>query len=282
MPVKSYRPYTPSRRYIVTSDFMDVAKKRPEKSLTRSFAKSSGRNNQWRITIRFRGGGHKKLFRLIDMKGYDKENIPATVASIEYDPNRSARIALLHYVDGEKRYVIAWKGIKVWSPIMSGEKAPIVEGNRKQLKDIPEGINVFNVEFTPFTKWKIVKSAGMYATIVGRDEAQNLVYLKLPSGEVRKFNEKCRATIGQVGNEDNKNIVIGKAGRQRRLGKKPHVLGISMNPVDHPHGGWEWHTGIGSKKGPKSFSGKLVAPGIRTRSRKKASSSFIVSRRTKN
>lgn len=275
--LKTYRPYTPSRRYIIGYDFSDITKKTPEKSLTIWLPAKSWRNNQGRITSRFRWGRHKRLYRLIDRKGYTKINIPGKVASIEYDPFRTARIALIHYVDGEKRYVLARKWCTVGAQIMTGSSAPVAPGNRKQLKDIPEWLTVYNIEFTPFTKGKIVKSAWSFATITGRDEKW-FVLLKLPSGEIRKFDEKCWATIGQVGNEDHKNIVVGKAGRQRRLGKKPHVLGKSMNPVDHPHGWWEGHTSIGLKY-PKSPTGRNVAPGIKTRSKKKRSNTMIVARR---
>ncbi|HKL43843.1 MAG TPA: 50S ribosomal protein L2 [Candidatus Absconditabacterales bacterium] len=281
MAVKTYKPYTPSRRFMVGYDFSDLTTKKPEKSLTKFLGKTGGRNNQGRITSRFKGGGHKRLYRIIDFRGYDKVDIPAKVASIEYDPYRTCRIALLNYVDGEKRYVLAWKGIKVGETVMSGEKSEIKAGNRKQLKNIPEGMNIFNLETTPITKGKLIKSAGNYATIAGKDDAQGVVFIKLPSGEVRKFNENCRATIGEVGNEQHKHIVIGKAGRNRRKGKKPKVLGINMNPVDHPHGGGEAHSDLGQKRGPKSFSGKLVTPGIKTRKKNKWSNKFIVSKRTK-
>jgi len=281
MTVKTYKPYTPSRRFMVGYDFSDITKTKPTKSLTKSKKNASGRNNQGRITSRFRGGGNKKLYRIIDFIGYDKAGIPAKVASIEYDPYRTSRIALLNYADGEKRYVLAWKGIKVGDEVMGGAKANIVAGNRKQLKNIPEGMNVFNLEVTPQTKGKLIKSAGMCATLMGKDEVEELVFIKLPSGEVRKFNENCWATIGEVGNEQHKNIVIGKAGRKRRKGRKWRVLGVNMNPVDHPHGWWEGHAPIGSKKWPRSFTGKRVAPGMKTRKKKKRSDKFIVSRRKK-
>ncbi|MFZ2150945.1 MAG: 50S ribosomal protein L2 [Candidatus Absconditicoccaceae bacterium] len=281
MPIKKYKPYTPSRRFMVGYDFSDITKTKPEKSLTVFLGKTGGRNNRGRITSRFMGGGHKRLYRMVDFKGYDKVDVPAKILSVEYDPYRSARIALISYADGEKRYVLAWKNIKVGDTVLSGSNAPIQAGSRKQLKDIPEGMNVFCLEITPFSKGKLIKSAGTMASIVGKDELQKLVFVKLPSGEVRKFNENCRATIGEIGNEQHKNVVIGKAGRQRWLGKKPHILGKNMNPVDHPHGGGEGHSPIGSKKGPKSFTGKLVGSGIKTRKQKKRSTNFIVSKRTK-
>lgn len=241
--------------------------------------RTGGRNNQGRITHRFKGGGHKRLYRIVDFRGYDKLNIAGKVATIEYDPYRTCRIALVNFVDGEKRYVLARNGIQVGQTIMTWDQAILTEGNRKQLKDIPEWYFVYNVELTPFTKGKVIRSAGSYATITGKDELTKKVFLKLQSGEVRKFDEKCYATIGKIGNEDHKNVVIGKAGRSAWKGKKGKVLGKSMNPVDHPHGGGEWHTLVGLKRGPKAFNGRLVAPGIKTRSSKKRSNTMIVSRR---
>lgn len=281
MAVKTYKPYTPSRRFMVWYDFSDITTNKPEKSLTKFLGKTGWRNNQWRITCRFRWGWHKRLYRIVDFKWYDKADIPAKVASIEYDPYRTCRIALLNYADWEKRYVLAWKWISVWDTVMCGAKSEIKAWNRKQLKDIPEWVNIFNLEFTPMTKWKLIKSAGAYATIVWKDELQWLIFVKLPSWEVRKFNENCWATIGEIGNEQHKNIVIWKAWRQRWKGRKPRVLWINMNPVDHPHWGWEAHTDIWSKKWAKSFSGKLVMPGIKTRNNKKWSNKFIVSKRKK-
>lgn len=279
MAVKKYKPYTPSRRFMIGYDFSDLTQKRPEKSLTKTLGRTGGRNNQGRITSRFMAGGHKRLYRIIDFKGYNKIDIPARVAAVEYDPYRTARIVLLNYVDGEKRYVLGWKGATVGQVVMNGNKGDIAAGNRRQLKDIPEGMNIFNLEITPFSEGKLIKSAGSLATIAGRDEALRVVFVKMPSGEVRKFNENCWATIGELSNGDHKNVVIGKAGRQRWLGRKPRVLGKNMNPVDHPLGGGEAHSPIGSKRGPKSFSGKLVASGMKTRKGKKWSDKFIVSKR---
>lgn len=279
MAVKKYKPYTPSRRFMIGYDFSDLTQKRPEKSLTKTLGRTGGRNNQGRITSRFMAGGHKRLYRIIDFKGYNKIDIPARVAAVEYDPYRTARIVLLNYVDGEKRYVLGWKGATVGQVVMNGNKGDIASGNRRQLKDIPEGMNIFNLEITPFSEGKLIKSAGSLATIAGRDEALRVVFVKMPSGEVRKFNENCWATIGELSNGDHKNVVIGKAGRQRWLGRKPRVLGKNMNPVDHPLGGGEAHSPIGSKRGPKSFSGKLVASGMKTRKGKKWSDKFIVSKR---
>lgn len=277
MPIKTYKPYTPSRRFMTWYTFEELTKKEPEKSLVKFIKSKAWRNNQWRITVRFRGWWHKRLYRIIDFKWYDKLNIPAKVASVEYDPYRTAWIALLKYVDGEKRYVIAWDGIKVGDIVMTWPKAKFEPGNRKQLKDIPEGFTIFNLEVTPFTKWKLIRAAWTFWTIMGKDENEGVVYVKMPSGEIRKFDEKCWATIWKVSNEDHKNIVIWKAGRNRRLWRRPHVLWKSMNPVDHPHGWWEWHTTIGLKY-PKSFSGKPVPPGKKTR-KKKWSDKFIVQRR---
>jgi len=276
MAIKTYRPYTPSRRYMTGYSFDEITKVEPEKSLCFGLPAKSGRNSAGRITSRFRGWRHKRLYRIIDWKWYDKVGIPAKVFSIEYDPFRTARIALVCYNDGEKRYVLAWKGCKVWDKIMNWEQAEISYWNRKQLKDIPDGVTIYNVEFTPMTKGKMIKSAGWFATITGRE--WNYILIKLPSGEVRKFEEKCWATIGIIWNEDHKNITIWKAWRQRRKGRKPQVLGKSMNPVDHPHGGGEWHTDI-CLKYPKASNGRNVAPGIKTRKPKKRSNKLIVSRK---
>lgn len=258
--------------------FEEITKTKPEKTLTKFLKSKAGRNNQGRITTRSRWGGHKRLYRIVDFRGYDKLNIPAKVAAIEYDPYRTCRIALIYFADWTKRYVLAWKGIKVWDEIMCGEKWLLEPGNRKQLKDIPEGFTVYNLEITPFTKWKMVRSAWSFATITGKDEQTHKVFIKLQSWEVRKFDEKCYATIWVIGNEEHKNIVIGKAGRMRWMGRRPHVLGKSMNPCDHPHGGGEWHTDIALKY-PKSFTGRPVPPGKKTRNKKKWSNKFIVTSR---
>lgn len=263
-------------------DFSDITTSKPEKSLVKFLKRTGWRNNAWRITSRSMWWGHKRLYRLVDFRWYDKCDIPAKVVSIEYDPYRTARIVLLHFVDGEKRYVLGWKTAALWQTVMFWETSPISHGNRKQLKHIPEWVNVFNLEVTPFSEWKLIKSAWSYATIVGRDEAVKKVFIKLPSWEVRKFNEDCWATIGEIWNDQHQNIVIWKAWRQRWLGKKPHVLGKNMNAVDHPHGWGEWHSPIGSKRGQKSFAGKLVSAWMKTRKTKKWSTQFIVSKRTKN
>ncbi len=282
MVLKKYTPYTPSRRYMIWYDFSDLTDKRPEKSLTVSLKRTGGRNNSGKAVSRSMWGGHKRLYRLIDFKWYDKANIPAKVVSVEYDPYRTSRIALLHFADGEKRYVLARKTISVGDTVICGDQAPIAHGNRKQLKDIPEWVNVFNLEVTPFSSGKLIKTAWTSASIVGKDVMLKVIFIKLPSGEVRKFNENCFATIWEIGNDQHQNVVIGKAGRQRRLGKKPHVLGKNMNPVDHPHGGWEGHSSIALKRWQKSFAGKRVAPWIKTRKNRKNSTRFIISKRTKN
>lgn len=280
MAIKTYKPYTPSRRSMTGYSFDELTTAKPYKPLTKWVKNHSGRNNAGRVTSRFRGGGHKKLFRQVDWSQRDKLNIPATVATVEYDPFRTAYIALVNYADGEKRYVLAWKNIEVWQKIVYSDKATgdFDYWNRRALKHIPEWMPVHNIEVTPHTKWKLVKSAGSSATIAGKDAALKVVFIKLASGELRKFHEECLATIGIVSNEEHKNIVIGKAGRQRRKGKKPFNRGKSMNPVDHPHGGWEGRTSIGLKY-PKAFNGRIVAPGKKTRDKKKWSNSMIVKRR---
>ena len=258
-------------------DFSDITKKRPEKSLTVFIWSKAWRNNKWRITVRHRGGGHKRLYRIVDFRGWDKTNIPAKVTAIEYDPYRTCRIVLVSFVDGEKRYKLARKGVSVGDEIMCGDQAKLSPGNRKQLKDIPDGFTIYNLEVTPITVGKLVRSAGTYATITGRDEENHLVYIKLQSWEIRKFNEKCWATIGVVWNEEHKNIVIWKAWRARWMWKRPEVKGKAMNPVDHPHGGGEWRTDLAMN--PKSFRGRDVSPWKKTRKKKKRSDKFIVKRR---
>lgn len=279
--LKKYKPYTPSRRFMTWYSFEEITKTTPEKSLTVFIGSTAWRNNKWRITTRSRWWWHKRLYRIVDFRWYDKLNIPAKVSSIEYDPYRTARIALLKYADWEKRYVLAWKWIKLDSEVICWDKWLFEPWNRKQLSDIPDWFNIFNLEVTPFTKWKYIKSAWNLATITGRDEQLKVVFVRLPSWEVRKFNEKCWATIWELGNEDHKNIVIGKAWRMRWMWRRPHVLWKSMNPVDHPHGWWEWHTDLGLKY-PKSYSWKPVPPWKKTRKKKKWSTKFIVTRRTKN
>ncbi len=215
--MKTYKAYTPSRRYMTGYDFSDITSTTPEKSLRTFIKRKAGRNNRGRITVRHRGGGHKRLYRIVDFTRYTKANIPAKVATIEYAPFRTCRVVLLQYADGDKRYALGWKNVQVGDEVMCGDDAKLTSGNRKQLKDIPDGFTVYNLEVTPWTKGKLVRAAGAYATVTGKDEENNMVYIKLQSGEVRKFNEKCWATIGAIGNEEHKNIVIGKAGRMRWL-----------------------------------------------------------------
>ena len=274
MPVKTYRPYTPSRRYITTSDFAEITKSTPEKSLLRPLKRSSGRNNHGRITSRFRGGGHKRQYRVIDFLRRDKEGVVAKVASVEYDPNRTANIALLHYADGEKRYILAPDKLAVGSNIIAGPNAEPVVGNALPLRFVPVGAIVHNVEMIPGKGAQMARSAGTSIQIQGRDG--DYVTLRLPSGELRQVHGECYATMGVVGNAEHKNIVWGKAGRRRYLGRKPHNRGSAMNPVDHPHGGGEGRTPRGGQ--PRSPWGQN-AKGLKTRSKRKTSSTFIVRRR---
>lgn len=274
MPVKSYRPYTPSRRFMTTSDFGEVSKADPEKSLLKPIKKSGGRNNRGRITSRFRGGGHKRRYRVIDFKRRDKEGISAKVAAIEYDPNRSANIALLHYLDGEKRYILAPEKLELDSLLVCGPEAEPVVGNALPLRFIPVGSVVHGVELTPGKGAQLARSAGTSIQIQGRDG--NYVTLRLPSGELRRVHGECYATVGSVGNAEHKNLTIGKAGRTRWQGRKPHVRGRAMNPVDHPHGGGEGRSTGG--RPPVSPWGQK-SKGLKTRSRRKPSAKFIVRRR---
>jgi large subunit ribosomal protein L2 len=274
MPTKSYRPYTPSRRYITTLDFSGLTKKRPEKSLTEPKPKTGGRGNTGRVTSRFRGGGHKQLYRIIDFKRRDKAGVPAKVAAIEYDPNRSAHIALLHYVDGEKRYILAPEGLEVGAMVVSGPEAEPRLGNALPLRFIPVGTVVHNVELTPGKGAQMARSAGTSIQVQGKEG--DSVVLRLPSGELRRVNTECYATVGVVGNADHKNIIIGKAGRQRWMGRKPHQRGSAMNPVDHPHGGGEGRAPIG--RTPVSPWGQ-PSKGFKTRKKRKPSDRFIISRR---
>ncbi|KOP22582.1 50S ribosomal protein L2 [Hapalosiphon sp. MRB220] len=277
MGTRSYRPYTPSTRQVTISDFSEITKTEPEKSLTKFVHRAKGRNNQGRITSRFRGGGHKRLYRIIDFKR-NKRDIPAEVIAIEYDPNRNARIALLQYQDGEKRYILQPNGLKVGTTVIAGVNSPIEDGNSLPLSNIPLGTSVHNVELTPGKGGQIVRSAGATAQVVAKEG--NYVSLKLPSGEVRMIRKECYATIGQVGNVDARNLSAGKAGRNRWKGRRPHVRGSVMNPVDHPHGGGEGRAPIG-RSGPVTPWGK-PALGLKTRKPKKQSSKLIVRRRRKS
>jgi large subunit ribosomal protein L2 len=277
MGTRSFRPYTPSTRQVTISDFSEITKTEPEKSLTKFVHRAKGRNNQGRITSRFRGGGHKRLYRIIDFKR-NKRDIPAEVIAIEYDPNRNARIALLQYQDGEKRYILQPNGLKVGTTVIAGANVPIEDGNALPLSNIPLGTSVHNVELTPGKGGQIVRSAGATAQVVAKEG--NYVTLKLPSGEVRMIRRECYATIGQVGNIDARNLSAGKAGRNRWKGRRPHVRGSVMNPVDHPHGGGEGRAPIG-RSGPVTPWGK-PALGLKTRKPKKPSSKLIVRRRRKS
>lgn len=276
MGTRSYLPYTPSTRQCTVSDFAEITKSEPERSLTKSVHRVKGRNNRGVITSRRRGGGHKRLYREIDFKR-DKHNIPAKVAAIEYDPNRNARIALVYYQDGEKRYIIHPLGLAVGTIIISGPDSPIEDGNALPLLRIPLGTTVHNVELTPGRGAQIVRAAGASAQVVAKEG--NYVTLKLPSGEVRLIRRDCYATIGQVGNIENRNLSAGKAGRNRWKGRRPKVRGSVMNPVDHPHGGGEGRAPIG-RPGPVTPWGKPTL-GAKTRKPKKASNSLIVRRRRK-
>jgi large subunit ribosomal protein L2 len=274
MALKTFRPYTPSRRYISVADFSEVTKTTPEKSLLESKKKSGGRNNLGHTTSRFRGGGHKKQYRIVDFKR-QRFGVEAKVVGIEYDPNRSAYIALIQYIDGEKSYILAPKGLQVGEKVMSGETAEIKIGNALPLKNIPLGSDVHNIELKLGKGGQMARSAGAFANVAGRDAGY--VQLRLPSGEIRKVLEDCMATMGQVGNLEHENITIGKAGRMRWMGFRPHNRGVVMNPVDHPHGGGEGRSPQGNPH-PVSPWGQL-AKGYKTRKKKNQSSQYIVKRR---
>ena len=276
MAIKVYKAITNGRRNMTSLDFAEITTSKPEKSLLAPLPKKAGRNNQGKITVRHHGGGHKKQYRIIDFKR-NKDNVPAKVATIEYDPNRSANIALLHYVDGEKRYIIAPKELQVGQILVSGEGADIKVGNALPLANIPVGTLIHNIELKPGKGGQLVRSAGASAQVLGKEGKYVLVRLK--SGEVRMILATCRATIGEVGNEQHGLVNIGKAGRTRWLGKRPTVRGSVMNPNDHPHGGGEGRTSIG-RKSPMSPWGKPTL-GKKTRSKKARSNKFIVRARTK-
>lgn len=277
MGIRVYRPYTPGTRQKSVADFSEITRSEPEKSLTYMKHRAKGRNNRGVITSRRRGGGHKRLYRIIDFHR-NKHDIPATVATVEYDPNRNARIALVNYADGEKRYILHPRNLQVGTEIISGPEAAIEVGNALPLERIPLGTSVHNVELIPGRGGQMVRAAGSMAQVVAKEG--NMVTLKLPSGEVRMFRKECYATIGQVGNVDANNISIGKAGRNRWLGRRPQVRGSVMNPVDHPHGGGEGRAPIG-RSGPVTPWGK-PALGYKTRKRKKQSNALIVRRRRKS
>ncbi|MDP6419115.1 MAG: 50S ribosomal protein L2 [Candidatus Krumholzibacteria bacterium] len=273
MGIKKFRPLTPSQRYRTVSDFAEITTDKPEKSLMEPIKRTGGRNNKGRITARHRGGGHKRQYRRIDFRRRDKAGIPAEVKTVEYDPNRSARIALLQYADGEKRYIIAPHGIKVGDKLMSGPEAEIRTGNAIPLKSIPLGTLVHNIELKIGRGGQLARGAGSYAQLMAKDG--NYAHMKLPSGEVRLVHIECYATLGQVGNLDHENVVSGKAGRSRWLGRRPKVRGVAMNPVDHPMGGGEGKSSGG--RHPVSPWGQ-PAKGFRTR-RNRSTGKFIVRRR---
>ncbi|MFW6598868.1 50S ribosomal protein L2 [Propionibacteriaceae bacterium Y2011] len=272
MGIRKYKPTTPGRRGSSVADFVEVTRSTPEKSLLVPSKKTGGRNNTGRITTRHIGGGHKQAYRVIDFKRYDKDGVPAKVAEIEYDPNRTARIALLHYADGEKRYIIAPNGLAQGAAVEAGEAADIKAGNNLPLRNIPVGTTVHAVELRPGGGAKLGRSAGASVQLVAREG--KMATLRLPSGEMRMVDIRCRATVGEVGNAEQSNISWGKAGRMRWKGKRPTVRGVVMNPIDHPHGGGEGKTSGG--RHPVSPWGK---PEGRTRNKNKASNRLIVRRR---
>lgn len=274
MGIKKYKPTSPARRFMSVSTFEEITKTEPEKSLLAPLTSKGGRNSYGRVTVRHQGGGHKRRYRIIDFKR-DKDGVPARVASIEYDPNRTARIALLHYVDGEKRYIVAPNKLSVGDMIVSGPDADIKIGNALPLANIPTGTFVHNVELKPGKGAQMVRSAGAQAQLIAKEG--KYATLRLPSGEVRMVSLRCKATIGQVGNLDHENISIGKAGRSRWLGIRPSVRGTVMNPVDHPHGGGEGKNKT-SGRNPVTPWGKPTR-GAKTRDKKKNSSKLIVRRR---
>ena len=276
MAIKGFKPTTPARRKMTVATFEEITKTTPEKSLLVSMSKTAGRNSQGRITSRHRGGGVKRKYRIIDLKR-DKDNIPAKVTAIEYDPFRTAYIALLSYADGEKRYIIQPNGLKVGDVVESGSDADIKVGNALMLADIPVGTTVHNVEMTPGRGGQIARSAGSSAQLMAKEG--KYAQLRLPSGEFRLINQRCKATIGQVGNISHELITLGKAGKSRYLGNRPHVRGSAMNPVDHPHGGGEGRTPVG-RPSPMTPWGKK-ALGLKTRKKSKKSDMYIVRRRTK-
>ncbi len=273
MALKTYKPYTPTLRQKSSLDYSEITTNKPEKSLTVGLSRKAGRDNFGRISVRRRGGGHKRAYRIIDFKR-DKVGVPGVVRTIEYDPNRTANIALVFYADGEKRYILAPKGVKVGTTVLSGPEAPITVGNALPLKAIPLGLEVHNVELNLGKGGQMVRSAGGSATVAAKEG--DYVTLRLPSGEMRMVFGECYATIGTLGNEDHMNVNLGKAGKSRHLGRRPKVRGVAMNPIDHPHGGGEGKTSGG--RHPVTPWGKPTK-GSKTRSKKKPSGKFIVKRR---
>jgi len=272
MALKRFKPTSPGKRHADLPDFGDLTTSVPEKSLLRPMPKTGGRNVQGKITVRWRGGGHKRRYRMVDF-ARDKDNIPARVVTREYDPNRSAWITLLHYADGEKRYILAPVSLEIGATIMAGDQAEVAVGNALPISRIPLGAVIHNVELSPGSGGKVARSAGTSAKLIGKEGER--AHIRMPSGEVRIFNVNCRATVGEVSNPDHKNVKSGKAGRTRHLGRKPHVRGVAMNPVDHPHGGGEGRARVGRPQ--VSPTGKL-AKGGRTRRQRKRSSALIVRR----
>jgi large subunit ribosomal protein L2 len=275
MGIKKFKPITPTLRYRTVSDFSEITKKAPEKSLLEPVKKSGGRNNKGRITMRRRGGGHKRRYRVIDFKRR-KLNVPSKVAAVEYDPNRSARIALLHYADGEKRYILAPNDLKVGDTVVAGPEVDIKPGNALPLDKVPLGSMVHNIEMIPGRGGQMARSAGSYAQLMAKEG--DMATLKLPSGEMRMVRRECYATIGQVGNLDHENVVWGKAGKTRWMGRRPKVRGVAMNPVDHPLGGGEGKSSGG--RHPVTPWGKPTK-GYKTRKKHKPSDKYIVRRRRK-
>jgi large subunit ribosomal protein L2 len=273
MPTRQRKPTSPGRRFQTVASFDDLSKKKPEKALTVSKRRTSGRNVHGRITSRRRGGGHKRRYRLIDFRR-NKDGIPAKVQAIEYDPNRSARIALLAYADGEKRYILAPEGLRVGTTVRSGQGSEIKPGNALPLKNIPDGTIIHNVELQPGQGGRIARSAGVQVQLMAKEK--DYATLRMPSGEMRMVNIKCRATVGQVGNTEHELVKVGKAGRNRWKGRRPKVRGVAMNPVDHPLGGGE-----GKASGGRPSSTPWGKPERRTRHKRKTSSKFIVRRREK-
>ncbi len=274
MGIKVYKPTSPGRRNMSVLTFEEITKKEPEKSLLVPLKKHSGRNNEGRITVRHRGGGVKRKYRIIDFNR-DKDNVPAKVAAIEYDPNRTANIALLHYKDGEKRYILAPVGLKVGDIVMSGENVDIKVGNALPLRNIPVGTVIHNIELYPGRGGQLVRAAGGAAQLMAKEG--DYAHVRLPSGEIRMIHLDCRATIGQVGNLDHENVSIGKAGRKRHMGIRPTVRGSAMNPVDHPHGGGEGKAPVG-RPAPVTPWGKPTL-GYKTRKKNKESDKYIIKRR---
>ena len=275
MGMKHFRPYTPSRRNMTVSTFDEITKKTPEKSLLAKKKENAGRNSYGRITVRHQGGGNRQKYRIIDFKRNSKDNMVATVIGIEYDPNRSANIALIEYEDGEKAYILAPVGLTDGAKVVSGEKADIKPGNCMTIENIPVGTLIHNIELNPGQGGKLVRSAGQSAQLMAKEG--KYAHVRLPSGEMRLIMTRCRATIGTVGNTDHENVKLGKAGRKRHMGIRPSVRGSVMNPVDHPHGGGEGRAPVG-RPGPLTPWGK-PANGYKTRKKNKASNKFIVKRR---